>query len=165
MSRLFVGAWLPAEGQGTVADYPRPPTTDVRWSTPSQWLISIRPLGGVHASVVPDLIDALRFELDGAPALEVRFGSVYREGWLMVHVDGLEELTAVVFEATEPVVPVTHRQTWHAHVVLARGKVPKELVQPLTGSWTVTSVVLAKATRGKDGPGYEDIERFSLGGA
>ena len=165
MPKLFVGAWLPTKVQQAVAGYPRRDVVDVRWSTPSQWLVSIRPLGDVLTGVVPDLVDALRFELDGAPKAKVRFGQVYREGWLMVQVDGLAELTSVVFEATEPVVPVTHRQDWHAHVVLARGRVPKELAQPLAASWIVSSVVLAKATRSKDGPGYEDIETFPLGGA
>jgi 2'-5' RNA ligase len=161
--KLFVGTWLPKKVQQVVADYPRPPAGDLRWSTSSQWLVSLRPLGDVPTAVVPALADALRFELDGAPKVKVAFGPVYRDGWLMVPVTGLEELVEVVFEATTALVPVTHRSTWLAHVVLGRGRATKELVQPLAATWTVTSVSLAKATRSTDGPGYEDIEAFALG--
>ena len=163
MPKLFVGAWLPPKVQQVVADYPRPAAGDVRWSTPSQWLVNIRPMGDCPAAVIPALADALRFELDGAPKVKVTFAPVYREGWLMVPVSGLEDLVSVVFDATEPIVPVTHRQQWRAAVVLARGRATKELEQPLTAGWTVSSVSLAKATRTKDGPGYEDVEVFPLG--
>jgi len=163
MPKLFVGAWLPPKVQRVVADYPRPAATDVRWSTPAQWLVNIRPLGDVPAGAAPDLVEALGFELDGAPKVNAAFGPVYREGWLMVPVTGLEELVNVVFEATEPIVPVTHRRDWHAQLALARGRATKELVQPLSASWTVASVSLAKATRSKEGPGYADLEIFPLG--
>ena len=47
---------------------------------------------------------------------------------------GLEDLAAVVFEATERLVPVTHPQPFQADVVLARGRVPRELASfPLEG--------------------------------
>ena len=44
-----------------------------------------------------------------------------------VPVTGLEDLAAVVFDATEDLVPVTHAQPGQADVVLARRQVPKEL--------------------------------------
>jgi 2'-5' RNA ligase len=163
--KLFVGAWLPKKVQAVVADYPRPAVGDLRWSTPSQWLVSLRPLGDVLAATVPAVADALRFELDGAPRVTVAFGPVYRDGWLMVPVLGLEELVEVVFDATIEQVPATHRTTWLAHVVLARGRATKELEQPISARWTVDELVLAKATRTKEGPGYDDIETFRLGGA
>lgn len=163
MPKLYVGAWLPPKVQQAVAAYPRPPAADVRWSTPSQWLVSMRPLGDVAAAAVPSIADALRFELDGAPKANVAFGEVHREGWLMASVTGLEELVEVVFEATLEVVPATHRTTWQAHVVLARGRCPKELVAPLSARWTVGEVVLARGTRTNEGPGYETVEKFALG--
>jgi 2'-5' RNA ligase len=137
--------------------------TDVRWSTPEQWLVSLRPLGDVLTPRVPALADALRFELDGAPKAKVAFGPVYREGWLLAEVTGLADFVEVVFEATLELVPATHRTTWTPHVVLARGRCPKELVAPLTARWTLDHVVLARATRTKAGPGYETVEKFPLG--
>lgn len=163
MPKLFVGAWLPPEVRSALADYPRPAVGDVRWSTPEQWLVSLRPLGDVDARRADAVADALRFELDGAPKAKAAFGPVFREGWLMAEVTGLAELVEVVFEATLELVPATHRTTWTPHVVLARGRCPKELVAPLSASWTVGEVVLARATRSKDGPGYETVEAFPLG--
>jgi 2'-5' RNA ligase len=161
--KLFVGAWLPPKVQEALAAYPRPSMTDVRWSTPEQWLVSLRPLGDVLTPKVSAVADALRFELDGAPKAKVAFGPVFREGWLMAEVTGLAELVEVVFEATLELVPATHRTTWTPHVVLARGRCPEELVAPLEGRWTLDHVVLARATRTKAGPGYETVEEFPLG--
>jgi hypothetical protein len=49
-------------------------------------------------------------------------------------VSGLDGLAAVVFEATQELVPVTHPQPFQADVVLARGRVPRELASfPLEG--------------------------------
>ena len=68
-----------------------------------------------------------------------------------------------MFDATEPLVPVTHPQPFHAEIVLARApKIPAELVAPLDGSWTVETIALARGTSGPDGPGYEDVEVFPL---
>ena len=163
MPKLFVGAWLPPKVQRVLADYPRPSQGDLRWSTPSQWLVNIRPLGDVAAALIPGLVDALERDLDGAPKVKASFGPVYREGWLMAPVLGLDDLRDVVFEATEELVPLVIRRPWNVGLVLARGKATKELVQPLPAAWTVDRVCLAKATRTKDGPGYDDIETFALG--
>ena len=162
--QLFVGVWPPPKVREVLADYPRPKVGDVRWSTPDQWLVKLRPLGHVADAVVPQLIETLRFELDGAPKLEVSFGEPYRDQWLMVPVLGLDDLGALVFEVTEPLVPVTHPKPWSAQLVLARAKrVPPELAKPISATWTVSSVSLARGTRTKDGPGYEDVEVFPLG--
>jgi hypothetical protein len=162
--QLFVGTWPTAEVQEALAAYPRPDTPGLRWSMPTQWFVKIRPLGYVEEALVPELTDVLRAELDGAPATPVSLGPVSPKGWLHAPVTGLDDLTAVVFEVTEPLVPVTHPQPWHAELVLARAaKIPRQLVAPLEGSWTVEAVSLAKGTRGTEGPGYEDLEVFPLG--
>jgi hypothetical protein len=52
-------------------------------------------------------------------------------------VTGLEELAAVVFGITEPLVPVTQPQPFRAYMVLARGRVPAQLAgQAIAASWT-----------------------------
>lgn len=165
--QLFVGVWPPARVQKVLSDYPRPKVTDVRWSTPSQWLVKLRPLGHVADAIVPQLIETLRFELDGAPKVKVSMGPAatrFGGAWLHAPVHGLDDLGAVIFETTEGLIPVTHPQPFSADLVLARAKrCPPELVQPISATWTVSSVSLAKATRTKDGPGYEDVEIFPLG--
>jgi 2'-5' RNA ligase len=162
--QLFVGVWPPPKVVKVLGDYPRPARDGLRWSTPSQWLVVVRPLGHVADALVPALADTLRFELDGMPKPKATLTTPRHGGWLRTPVDGLEELTDVVFEVTEPLVPRTHpNNPWEVSIVLARGRSPRELVEPLSGSWTVGEVVLARGTRGKQGPGYETVEAFRLG--
>ncbi len=162
--QLFVGVWPPPKVQKLLSEYPRPKREGLRWSTPPQWLIKIRPLGHVADRIVPELIDTLGEELYGAPRVKVALDTPLHGEWLRSPVTGLDELVDVVFEVTEPLVPRTHpNNDWSAYLVLARGRSPKDLVAPLAASWTVTSVVLAKATRSNDGPGYEDVATFPLG--
>ena len=105
--------------QRVLADYPRPSRADLRWSTPTQWLVNIRPLGDVAAALVPGLVEALERDLDGAPKVKASFGPVYREGWLMVPVLGLDDLRDVVFEATEELVPLVIQRPWNVGLALA----------------------------------------------
>jgi 2'-5' RNA ligase len=161
--QLFVGVWPSLKVRKVLSEYPRPDHPGVRWATPSQWFVTIRPLGHVPDRVVPELIETLRDELDGAPRPRLSLGTPLHGEWLRSPVSGLEELLDVVFEVTEPLVPRTHPQNeWTANLVLARGRSPRELVAPLAASWTATEVALAKATRTPEGPGYEDIEAFPL---
>ena len=163
--QLFVGTWPPPKVQRVLSDYPRSNLAGLRWSMPSQWLINIRPLGHVPAPLVPQLVETLQDELDGAPRTKATLESPLHGEWLRSPVSGLEELQGAVFEVTEPLVPGTHpHNEWAANLVLARGRAPKELVAPLSVSWTVTSICLAKATRSKDGPGYEDVATIRLCG-
>jgi 2'-5' RNA ligase len=146
MARLFVAVRPPPEVLALLAAFDRPALPGVRWSTPEQWLVKLRPLGQVADRVVRPLRDVLAAELDGAPAVTCRLGPATRRlggQWLGVPVDGLDNLAAVVFEATQELVPVTHPQPFQADVVLARGRVPRELVgRPVEGSWTARSVSL-----------------------
>jgi hypothetical protein len=116
----------------------------------------------------PGLTEARAAELDGAPAVACRLGPVTRRlggQWLGVPVHGLDELAAVVFEATEELVPVTHPQPFQADLVLARGRVPGELAgRPLTGSWTARSVSLVADRSAPGVPRFEDLAAFPLEG-
>jgi 2'-5' RNA ligase len=145
----------------------RPAIPGVRWSTPEQWLVKVRPLGHVDDRVVPPLRDVLEAELDGAPPVRCVLGPASRRlggQWLGVPVAGLDELAAVVFEATGELVPVTHPQPFHADVVLARGRVPKELAgRPVAASWTARSVALVADRSSPGAARYEDLAVFPLG--
>jgi hypothetical protein len=85
--------------------------------------------------------------------------------WLRVELLGLDELRDVVFEATMPIVPVSHPKSlpWAPVLPLRKDRSPKELVHPLSGRWTVGEVVLARGVRDRDGHGYETVESFPLG--
>jgi 2'-5' RNA ligase len=166
MVRLFVAVRLPPAVTVLLAALDRPALPGVRWSAPEQWLVKLRPLGRVDDRVVPPLREALAAELDGAPAVTCRLGPATRRlggQWLGAPVAGLDELAAVVFEATQELVPVTHPQPFRADVVLARGRVPRELAgRPVAGSWTARSVAMVADRSSPRGVRLEDLATFPL---
>jgi 2'-5' RNA ligase len=166
MARLFVAVRPPPEVVALLSALDRPALPGVRWSLPEQWLVKLRPLGQVDERVVPALRDALGAELDGAPAVACRLGPVTRRlggQWLGAPVHGLDDLAAVVFEATQELVPVTHPQPFQADLVLARGRVPRELAgRPVTGSWTARSVSLVADRSGPGTPRFEELASYPL---
>jgi 2'-5' RNA ligase len=166
MPRLFVAVRLPPEVAARLAALERPALPGVRWSVPDQWLVKLRPLGQVDRRVVRPLWDAVGAELAGAPAVACRLGPATRRlggQWLGAPVHGLDELAAVVFEATQELVPVTHPRPFQADVVLARGRVPRELAgRPVAGSWTARSVALVADRSSPRGVRLEDLATFPL---
>ena len=166
MTRLFVAMRPPPEMVARLAALDRPAVPGVRWSKPEQWLVKLRPLGHLDGRVVPALRDALEAELDGAPAVTCRLGPATRRlggQCLGAPVHGLDELAAVVFEATQELVPVTHPQPFQADLVLARGRVPRELAgRPVTGSWTARSVLLLADRSSPRAVRFEELARFPL---
>ena len=168
MARLFVAVLPPPEVVARLSALDRPALPGVRWSVPEQWLVKLRPLGHVDGRVVPALRDALGAELDGAPVVACRLGPATRRlggQWLGVPVDGLDDLATVVFEATEELVPVTHPQPFQADLVLARGRVPRELAgRPVAGTWTARSVSLLADRSAPGRVRFEELASFPLQG-
>jgi hypothetical protein len=168
MTRLSVAVRPSPDVAATLAALPRPPVPGVIWALPEQWIAKVRPLGHVDERLVPDLADALHDALEGAPPVRCVLGpATVRPGgqWLAVPVAGLEELGAAVFEATEPLVPVTHPQPFRADLVLARGRVPGHLAgTPVQGSWTadVVSLVADRSAPGR--PRLVDLVEVRLTG-
>lgn len=161
--RLSVAIWPPPEIVEVLGALDRAP--GIAWSSPAQWLIKVRPLGTVSERVVPDLIEALTEELDGAPATPCVLGPRTRplSGWISVPVTGLDDLGAVVFEATAPIVPVTHPQPFQAFVVLARGRVPAgQAGQPISASWVADRIALVADRSAPGRPRFEDLAQFEL---
>jgi 2'-5' RNA ligase len=167
MARCFVAVWPPPEVLALLSALDRPTVPGVRWSTPEQWMVKLRPLGYVDDRVVPPLLELLDAELDGAPAAACVLGPVTRRlggEWLGAPVAGLDDLAAVVFEATERLVPVTHPQPFQADVVLARGRVHGDLAgRPVSGSWTARSVALVADRSAPRAARYEDLGVIPLG--
>jgi hypothetical protein len=60
MGRLSVATWPPPDVMAVLSELHRPPVPGVRWSTPEQWMVKVRPLGHVDDRTVPLLIDAHR---------------------------------------------------------------------------------------------------------
>jgi hypothetical protein len=136
----------PDDVVAVLAAVPRRPVEHVTWTVPQRWIIKLRPLGHVPVALYDGLMDAVASELDGAPPIRVGFGpTVRRYGGqqLSVPVSGLDELSEIIFAATEPLVPVTHPQPFHADVVLANGRIPADLAgTDVPAEWVVTGVSL-----------------------
>lgn len=168
MARLSVVVWPPGPVVAALAALDRPPVPGVRWSSPEQWMVKVRPLGHVEERLVPPLVDALETGLDGAPATRCVLGPETRRlggQWLGAPVAGLDDLASAVFDATGALVPVTHPQPFEADVVLARGRVPRELAgRPVSTSWTARSVALVADRSSPRGVRFEDLAVIPLGG-
>jgi 2'-5' RNA ligase len=168
MTRLSVAVRPPADVAATLAALARPPVPGVIWALPDQWIVKVRPLGHVDEGLVPDLAEALRDALDGAPPARCLLGpaTVRLAGqWLAVPVTGLEELGRSVFEATEPIVPVTHPQPFRTDVVLARGRVPADLAgAPVHASWQAGAVALVADRSAPGRPRLVDLAVVRLDG-
>lgn len=166
MVRLSFAVRPPPDVLSRIASVPRPQSEDVVWSHPEQWIVKLRPLGHVQTLLQQPLAEAVRAELDGAPAVLARLGPATRRlagQWLGVPVVGLDELAAAVFAATGPVVAVTHPQPFRADLVLARGRVPRELAGvELRAEWTVTEVLLVADRSAPHRPRLDDLATIPL---
>jgi 2'-5' RNA ligase len=166
--RLFVAVWPPPAVVGVLSELKRPAAPGLRWSVPEQWMVTLRPLGQVDRRVVAPLLEVLAAELDGAPAVGCVLGPAARRRssgqWLAVPVAGLDDVAAVVFEATERLVPVTHPQPFQAELALAGGRVPTQLDGlAVSASWTARSVALVADRSSPHAPRYADLGAFPLG--
>lgn len=167
MTRLFVAIAPPAEIVARLVALPRPPVAGLNWARPEQLVAKLRPLGHVPTELVAPLVEALDAGLDGAPAVRCRLGPTTRRprgNWgVVVSVAGLDELATAVFEATEPVVPVTHPQPFEGMLVLARGRTPAELAgDPVNEAWTAREVRLVADRSSPRGPRLEPLAGFAL---
>lgn len=166
VTRLAVAIRTPAAVQAALAALPREPAPGVIWSLPEQWIVKIRPLGHVPDPLVDPLVELLAAELAGAPAVSCVLGPATERpsgGWLVAPVAGLDQLGAVVFEATAGLVPVTHPQPFRADVVLARGKVGATLAgTPIGASWEADRVVLVADRSAPGRPRLDDLAAFEL---
>lgn len=159
--------WPPPEIVAVLDRLPREPAPNVNWASPEQWMVKLRPLGHVEERLVDPLTEALADELAAADPAACVLGPVTRRlggQWLGVPVAGLDDLTAVVFDATVALVPVTHPQPYQADVVVARGKVPATLAgDPVEGAWVADTVALVADRSAPGRPQFENLAEFRLG--
>jgi 2'-5' RNA ligase len=167
--RLYVAIRPPADVVEVLSALRREPIAGVTWAVPEQWIVKLRPLGHVPPHVVEPLVAALSEELDGVPPVACTLGPATRRmhgQWLGAPVSGLDDLSAVVFDATVGLVPVTHPQPFQADVVLARGRVPAALAgEPVSAQWTTREVALVADRSAPRNPRLEDVAVFPLDGA
>lgn len=166
--RLFVAIRPPAGVMDVLGAMRREPVAGVTWAVPELWVVKLRPLGHVPGHLVEPLVTALADELHGVPPVRCTLGPETRRlggQWLGAPVSGLDDLAALVFDATVGLVPVTHPQPFRADVVLARGRVPAALAgEPVAASWTAREVALVADRSAPRRPLLEDVAEFRLAG-
>ena len=166
--RLSVAVRPPADVVDVLRRLPRAPMPGVTWAVPEQWIVKLRPLGHVPGHLVDPVVAALGDELDGVPPVRCVLGPATRRlggQWLGAPVSGLDDLAALVFDATVGLVPVTHPQPFQADVVLARGRVPAALAgEPVAAEWTAREVALVADRSSPRRPLLEDVATFELTG-
>lgn len=165
--RLFVAIRPPEDVVATVAAILPSPVEGVEPIDPGRWLVKLRPLGHVAPPLHQPLAEAVTDALDGAPVRSVRLAPTERR-WggraLCVPVEGVDDLAAAVFEATEPLVPVTHPQPFLAHLMVAGGRIPRGFDgTPIEGGWTVSEVRLVADRSSPHGGRWEDLAVIDLG--
>lgn len=165
--RLFVAVTPPAAVLRAVASLPRREVAGVRWTTPDEWHITLRFLGevGDPATVVA--------ALDGAdlPPASAALGprvTTLGRGVLVVPVAGLDALAAAVVAATADVGLPPDPRPFRGHLTLARARRGASLRGlaggRLSAAFPVGEVCLVCSRPGPEGPGYEGLHTFVLGG-
>ncbi len=164
--RLAFAVRPPAEVTAVVAAAARPVVDGVAWTPAQRWIVKLRPLGHVSDDLHEQLIRAVDAELEGAAPVRVSLGSSVRRlgQQLCAPVDGLDDLAAAVFDATEALVPVTHPQPFRAELVLAAGRIPRGLEVDLHAEWTVREITLIADRSSPRGPRLDDVGTIVLAG-
>jgi 2'-5' RNA ligase len=173
--RLFVASWPSAAVVDTLRTLERPDIGGVRWTSESQWHVTVRFLGSVEDSEVPAVVDALRVGLAGAAGGEALLGpetACFGRGVLMVPVSGHDALAAAVTRATASFGEPPDPRPFHGHLTLARsgggrgrgrGADLRQLAgRPVAGSWSVSELTLVRSHTEPSRVRYEVLERFSL---
>jgi 2'-5' RNA ligase len=162
MSRLFVAVWPPHDVVDLLARLPRPEARGVRWTTPDQWHVTLRFLGGADPEVARTALAAL--ETAGCDAILGPGVSRLGRSVLAVAVDGLGDVAAAVALATAGIGRPPEPRPFRGHITLARlkdGARPR-LRTELHARWSVRSVTLVESRLRPDGAAYEIVGEVRL---
>jgi RNA 2',3'-cyclic 3'-phosphodiesterase len=141
---------------------PRPSLPGVRWTSRSQWHVTLRFLGDADAGEAVAGLGGVRASTTEA-SLSGRTQRLGR-GVLCVHVAGLEDLAAAVADATAGLGKPPEHRTFRGHITLARveGKTKPPLADVPVRSWTVATFALVRSHLGGGPARYETVATWPL---
>jgi RNA 2',3'-cyclic 3'-phosphodiesterase len=170
--RLFVAVLPPAPVIEPLQALPRPDNGSVRWTTPSQWHVTVRFLGEVgHPSEVVEAVTGAVGSV-GSTAVEAWLGPV--TAWfpghhvLQVPVAGLDDIAARVRAATGRWGAPDERP-YSGHLTLARTRgreaPPRGLDgAPISVGFTVDAVTVMESALDPGGARYRVVAAVPFGG-
>jgi RNA 2',3'-cyclic 3'-phosphodiesterase len=171
--RCFVAVWPPTDVVSALAALPRPPLDGARWTTQSQWHVTLRFFGELAPPELESAITALaavagsltdQTTADGGPV--TRF---LGPGLIVWPVEGLRGAAKAVESATAGLGQPVPERRFYGHMTIARGRRgtdlrrDRRLLTPLAISWPVSSLSLVQSQLHPDGARYSDLERFTIG--
>jgi RNA 2',3'-cyclic 3'-phosphodiesterase len=171
--RCFAAVWPPNHVVSALSALPRPALDEARWTTQSQWHVTLRFFGElapvelesaitVLAAVAGSLTD--QPTADGGPA--TRF---LGPGLIVWPVDGLQGTAEAVENATAGIGQPVPERRFYGHMTIARGRRgadlrrSRQLLTPLAATWPVSSLSLVQSQLHPEGARYSDLERFTIG--
>ncbi len=168
--RLFVAVALPDAVAVRVAALPRPDRPGLRWTTRSQWHVTLRFLGEAPEEEVRAAVDGAIEDLDPeeAPVAVLGPATAWFPGRqvLQVPVAGLDRLAGAVRPATHPWGP-SDELPFTGHLTLARTigrrRGPAGLAGArLSARFPVTEIGVYASRPGAGGPVYERLSTHAL---
>lgn len=165
--RMFVAAWPSNAVVSALARMPRPELAGVRWTSKSQWHVTLRFLGDLpDPSPVIDSLAAGLSDVAPASALLARRARRFGPSVVGVPVQGLDGLAAAVAAAT-PGQGAGERRPFRGHLTLARcrGQVPAAVLSVGLPSlrWTLREIALVRSHLDPGGVRYETLFTVGLG--
>ena len=164
VTRLFLAVWPPPEIVERLAALPRTEQAGVRWVPPENLHLTLRFLGQAD----PEDVDASLGHLE-LPTAEVTLGpAVSRLGRSVVVIPatGLDELAAVVRDATAMIGQPLDPRPFAGHLTLARLKHRAACGvagAPFRATFPVTSIALVESTQTGRGVEYTTLGRYVVG--
>lgn len=177
--RLFAAVWPDAATLEALARIPRPQFSDMRWTTPEQWHVTLHFFGEAGEPV--ELSAALAGVAGRFSPFSASVGPAVRplgRSLLIVDVAGLDGLAAAVRAATSELAPAgaaepgagnTHRdRPFVGHLTLARGRgradVRRRAGDPVSARWDVDEITLVASELRSSGAVYRYVGRYPLNG-
>jgi 2'-5' RNA ligase len=169
--RLFVAVWPPPEVVDVVARLERPSVDGVRWTSPSQWHVTLRFLGEVPDESVDAVASWLTASCAPLTRVEARLGAAtgrFGRGVLHVPVDGLAPWASAVAGPVAGVGAAAPQGPFVGHLTLARAR--RTSVASLAGApvpdgprtWLATGISLVQSRLRAGGAKYSDVVELRL---
>jgi 2'-5' RNA ligase len=170
--RCFAAVWPTPDVVLALAALPRPPLDAARWTTESQWHVTLRFFGDLSPADLESAgasLAAVASSLPERPTAQGGPGTRFLGPGLIVWpVAGLETAAEAVEKATASLGQPAPERRFYGHMTIARGRRGADLrrsrqaLAPLTMAWPVNSLCLVKSELRPDGARYSDLERFPI---